>query len=719
MDWSQSPWGPLDEWPVQLRTAWDVVVACPLPMCLMVGQELAMLYNDAFADLLGTKHPMAFGEKASEVVPEVWEHSRVGPLFEATLASGEAFLEESTELVLRRGRGAGEDLGYYMRSGSPVRGAGGEVLGVLHVVIETTEVAERARALARLATSLAVAVTVDDVSKVVLRQAVAAFDAISATLCLPSPAPAVWRMARRHRIEQLSPDEERLPLIWTELSEDLASIVSTALDRSDPYITASGEVVAVPLHAGRGVEAALVVSREASPLPYDAKTVLSAFMELVGEALSRAVVYDAERTTAELLQRTLLPPNLPQSDAVSIAARYEPVSEGTVAGGDFYDSFFLPDGRLAVVIGDVVGRGVMAATVMGQVRAAVRGAALTNSDPDAVMQALDRVVWDLDALWPTSMPLGTVRARPGMAFGGELFVTMLYGTIDPENGDVVVASAGHPVPTVLSGRQARSDGRPRAVPVDLAAGPPLGIRGDRPAHQLRLEVGDMLVAFTDGLIERRGEALSDGEQRLMSILAQAPAGSPRSVAQYVMESMLESSAQEDDCAMLAIGRSPAGHRRAAIVVPPMPESVRAARDWARAQLVDWEIGEGDQHSIVTGISELITNSVLHAGTESHLTLDLDSGVLAVTVADSGNRGEPLLTGADTMAVRGRGLSLVRAISDAFGAHRTSAGTTVWFEVVVDIEARRAAEEGLQTAVVGGRPSVASAPPNGQPERANG
>ena len=136
--------------------------------------------------------------------------------------------------------------------------------------------------------------------------------------------------------------------------------------------------------------------------------------------------------------------------------------------------------------------------------------------------------------------------------------------------------------------------------------------------------------------------------------------------------------------MIAVGRSPVGHRRAAIVVPPMPESVRAARDWAREQLADWRVGEGDQHTIVTGISELITNAVLHAGTESHLTMDLDTGILAVTVADSGNRGEPLLTGADTMAVRGRGLSLVRAIADSFGAHRTSAGTTVWFEVSVEL-----------------------------------
>jgi anti-sigma regulatory factor (Ser/Thr protein kinase) len=356
-----------------------------------------------------------------------------------------------------------------------------------------------------------------------------------------------------------------------------------------------------------------------------------------------------------------------------------------------------------MVIGDVVGRGVMAATVMGQVRAAVRGAALTDSRPASVMSSLDRVVWDLDALWPTSMPLGTPRARPGMAFGGELFVTMLYGMVDPDSGDVTLASAGHPLPALLYGLVARGHGSERGHLVEMGVGPPLGIGGLRPEHHLELEVGDILVAYTDGLLERRGEAFDDGEARLLSVLAEVPPGSPRSVAQHIMEAMVQRSGQEDDCAVLAVGRSPAGHRRASIVVPPMPESVRAARDWAREQLEEWQVREGDQYTVVTGISELITNAVLHAGTESHLTLDLDSGLVAVTVADSGNRGEPLLTGADPLAVRGRGLSLVRAISDSFGSHRTSAGTTVWFDVAVELETGPGAQS-----VVG--------PPGGQAHR---
>jgi anti-sigma regulatory factor (Ser/Thr protein kinase) len=654
-------------------------------MCYMHGERMSMVYNDAFAVLLGDKHPEAFARPAPEVVAEVWEAPSVGPRFRAVLQEGEPFLEEGAELSLSRGRGAngGQDIGYFLRAGSAVVDDDGSVLGVLHLVVETTAAVRRAQAVADLAAALAVAATVDDVCKIVLRQAMTVLDAITATVCLPSPGPARWRMARRHVIEELSPDEERLPLIWAELAPEMSDVVAQAWASGSPYTRKNGELVVLPLRSG-AAEAVLVVERQPAPVPRDVVSLFGTFSHLAGDALSRAVVYDAERTTAELLQRTLLPPSLPQSDDVSVAARYEPVAKGTVAGGDFYDSFFLPDGRLALVIGDVVGRGVMAATVMGQVRAATRGAALTNSDPAVFLHALDRLVWDLDALWPASMPLGTTTARPGMAFGGELFVTMLFGVIDPDSGEVELASAGHCLPMLLRGLVAREGGAPRGEVVDMMVGPPLGIEGTRPLHRLKLDIGDVLVTFTDGLLERRGETFSDSERRFITVLDQVPPGSPRAVCQYIIDAMVHNGGFEDDCAVLVAGRSPAGHRRASVVVPPLPESVRAARDWARDVLTNWGVRGEDQHSVITGISELITNAVLHAGTESHLTLDLDSGLVAVTVGDSGNRGSPQLTGADTMSVRGRGLSLVRAISDSFGTHRSSAGSTVWFEMRVQV-----------------------------------
>ena len=674
--WDDTPLGRLEGWPPALRHAWDWALGCPSPVVLFVGHDLRMIYNEAYAEVIGDHHPKAFTAPAAEVLPEVWEQPQLDELRTALLLD-ESFLHEDATLL----EDAAGRQRQFLRVGSTVRDEG-QVVALLTVVVETSGSAERARAVSDLATALTVAVTVDDVCKTVLRQAASAFDLISATLLLPSTGAGAWRMARRHRIEQLSPDEERLPLIWSEAPPDVAAAAEEAIRSGRSSVSANGDRITVPLHAGPA-RAVLIVSRPPSTVPRDAMQVVTAFTDLVGEALGRAVVFDAERSTAELLQRTLLPANLPQCDEVSIAARYEPVSEGTVAGGDFYDSFFLTDGRIAFLIGDVVGRGVMAATVMGQVRAAARGAALSNPEGPTVLAALDRVVDDLDALWPIAMPLGNQRARPGMAFGGELFVTMLFGVVDPLTGEVELASAGHPPPAVLAGLIARGHGRPRATRAPVSVGPPLGIGGLRPVTRLRLEVGDILVAFTDGLLERRGEDLGDGEGRLLEALEATGPGSPRRIAQHLVDVMVERAGQEDDTAVLAVGRSPADHRRASIVVPPMPESVKAARDWTRAQLEEWGVPDGTGHTVVTGISELITNSVLHAGTESHLGLDLDSGMVSVTVADSGNRGEPQLTGADTMAVRGRGLSLVKAISDAFGAHRTSAGTTVWFEVELD------------------------------------
>lgn len=682
-DWDSTHLGPQSRWLDSVQRVIQIVLASPLPMCYLHGSDLAMVYNDAFAEMLGDKHPGAFSRPAREVLLEVWDRPSVGRLFRAVLEEGRPFMVEGSELSLVRGPGGGDDTGFFLRAGSPVVDDYGAVQGVLHIVVETTTAVRQARAIADLAAALAIAVTVDDVCKIVLRQAMSLFNALTATICLPSPGPAAWRMARRHRIEELSPDEERLPLIWCELSRGVEDVVRQVSEARQPYLRDNGDVLAMPLRSALG-EAVILVERRPEPVPHDVVALLTAFAGVVADALGRAVVFDAERTTAELLQRTLLPPNLPQSDDLSIAARYEPVGAGTVAGGDFYDSFFVPDGRLVVVIGDVAGRGVMAATVMGQVRAATRGAALVDSDPHSLLPSLDRMVWDLDALWPASMPLGNARARPGMAFGGELFVTMLFAIIDPATGETELASAGHCLPVLLRGRLAREGGAPRGELVDMEVGPPLGIEGERPVHRVTLAVGDILLAFTDGLLERRGEALTAAEERLMAVLSDVPPVTPRRVCQHVMEEMMGQAGYEDDCAVIVVGRSPEGHRRSTVVVPPLPESVKAARDWAREQLTGWKVRDEDQYSVVTGVSELITNAVLHAGTESHLSMDLDSGLLAVTVADSGNRGHPQLTGADTSAVRGRGLSLVRALSDAFGAHRTSAGSTVWFEMAVSL-----------------------------------
>lgn len=720
-DWSATALGPRSQWPAAVEHVVTTLLEAPVPVCYQHGPSLAMVYNDAFAMLLGAKHPDAFGQPTRVVVQEVWDQPNVGSAFLQVLETGVPFVEHGVRLALRRGRLATSqpDFGYYTRAGSPVRDDTGAVVGVLHVLLETTEGVERIQAVASLARSLAVAATVDDVCKVALHHAALTLPAVEVQICLPqqmsSPGASAegeaaadlgeFRATRFTPGEAASPLEERLPLIWTPLTGEDRLIVRRALSGERPVLDDGLVVLRMPINGHAG---AVILRVPNTQLPADAHTMLTSAAALVGQAIARAHLFDRERTTAELLQRALLPQALPQSRSFTLAGRYEPVSSGAVAGGDFYDAFPIADGRLVLVIGDVVGRGVAAATVMGQIRAAARGAAISDPEPESVLSSLDELVAGLDALWPASInpgagDLGVI----GRGFGGELFVTMLYGLLDTHSGELTLASAGHCPPAVLpelreaAGQRGRDHGgddpagradpdgpgvpgrrrqRPRIV--DLVTGPPLGLGGVRPVQTLKLDMGEVLLAFTDGLLERRASSLAEGEMRLLEVLDNLSADSPRTVCQQVIESMGDPGGFEDDCALLAVGRLSVEHRSAALVVPPVPEAVRPARDWARAQMNDWGIDEGEQFAVVTGLSELVTNTVLHAGTDAHVSLELDGTRLTLTVSDTGMRGEPTTPAHGGAATRGRGLKLVRSISDAFGTHRSATGSTVWFEVEV-------------------------------------
>jgi serine phosphatase RsbU (regulator of sigma subunit)/anti-sigma regulatory factor (Ser/Thr protein kinase) len=689
-NWADSDLGPRELWPASVEQVIAALFESPVPVCYQHGPRFVMVYNDAFAELLGAKHPAAFGQPAPEVVAEVWDQPNVGRAFEEVLRTGTPFLDEGTELRLARGRGSsGVDVGYFLRAGSAIRDETGTVVGVLHVAIERTEGVRRVQAVADLASDLAVAVTVDDVSKVALRHAMSGLPAREIFICLPLPTQSTgWRVTMRAAGEVPSAEEERLPLVWADLEGGLLGPVEKMAGTGRPYVAESDDLVMFPMQVGRRL-GAVGVRLAGAHLGAELMALVATTVELVGQAMERAQLYDTQRSTAELFQRMLLPQSLPQSGTLALAARYEPAVRGTLPGGDFYDAFTLEDGRMALVIGDVVGRGVMAATVMGQIRAAARGAALSRADPSSVLASVDRVVAGLDALQPVSVPVGGYPDRRAPGYVGELFVTMLYGVLDPDSGRLLLASAGHLAPALLtrfrSGPKANSQGDSpyRAELVDMEAGPPLGVGGDRPVHTMELKVGDLLLAYTDGLLERRNRSIMEGEDHLLRVLSEVAGESPRTVCQQVLEGMVTASGFEDDCALLAVARTPVEHRRATLVVPPLPEAVKPARDWARGQLADWEVPVEQEFSVVTGLSELVTNAVLHAATDAHVTLDLDDHRVTVTVTDTGSVGAPSPGSGDLISARGRGLGLVRSISDAFGTHRTATGSTVWFEVALE------------------------------------
>ncbi len=161
--------------------------------------------------------------------------------------------------------------------------------------------------------------------------------------------------------------------------------------------------------------------------------------------------------------------------------------------------------------------------------------------------------------------------------------------------------------------------------------------------------------------------------------------SPVRACKLVLEAMGADGSFEDDCALLAVRRSPVAHHSESLFVPPLPEAVRPAREWARVQMRAWGIEEGAQFGVVTGLSELVTNAVLHAGTECQITLELEGSRLTATVTDTGTRGGPFVSEATVAGTRGRGLGLVQSISDSFGTHNSARGSTVWFELDVHVQ----------------------------------
>jgi PAS domain S-box-containing protein len=254
-------------------------------------------------------------------------------------------------------------------------------------------------------------------------------------------------------------------------------------------------------------------------------------------AVERASMFEREHTTAETLQRSLLPDRLPTVPGVILEARYLPVTRNMEIGGDWYDAFKLPDGRLAIAAGDVMGKGLTAAAGMGRVRNALRALALTDPRPAAVLAGLDRLfrATELD----------------------EQVTTVSYLVIDPATGEGLAGNAGHLPPLRLS----------QAGPPVLDAiepGTPLGWASPRQQHPFRLPAGNTVVFYSDGLVENRTRGLDTGLDELLAVAGQATPeviGHPDRLLEYLVDRMLAGYEQDDDITVLVL-HMPGQDRRA-------------------------------------------------------------------------------------------------------------------------------------------------------------
>lgn len=270
------------------------------------------------------------------------------------------------------------------------------------------------------------------------------------------------------------------------------------------------------------------------------RTFLQAVAGQCALAVERATFYEREHRNADTLQHSLLPGELPQPLGLVLAACYEPAGSGLRVGGDWYDAFEVPDGRLAVVVGDVMGKGVRAAAGMGRVRSALRALALSDPQPTAVLTGLD------------SLFAATEEE--------EQVTTVLYSLLDTATGDVLVGNAGHPPPLLLSPNRA-----PRLAPYE--PGRPLGAprgrdeAGNRIQQQYRLKPGETAVAFSDGLVENRRRNVHEGLEELVKVAGEAPCEvvrDPQALLDYVFRAMLTDYDQDDDVTLLATHVRPEG-----------------------------------------------------------------------------------------------------------------------------------------------------------------
>ncbi|GAA1154990.1 SpoIIE family protein phosphatase [Streptomyces hebeiensis] len=430
--------------------------------------------------------------------------------------------------------------------------------------------------------------------------------------------------------------------------------------------------LAVPMVAHDKVIGLVQFSRTKGSEPFGERDQALA-VELAARAavcIDNARLYRREHERALILQRSLLPPGDPEAAGLDIACRYLPGNTATEVGGDWFDVIELPGHRTALVVGDVMGRGLRAAVAMGELRTAVRTLALLDLEPAEVLSALDEIARGLGS--PSgAQHASRVAHKSRDADLAEVYLaTCVYAVYDPVTGRCTFANAGHLPPVLVEPDE-------EALMLDVPPGMPLGVGGE-PFEQVEVDLaeGALLALYTDGLVESRDHPLDEGLSGLRGALTRAERPL-EDVADHVL-STLDTRHGEDDIALLmarvqGLPADSVGDWR----LPREPRSVGRARELARTQLVAWDL-EPLVDTVELLVSELVTNAMRYGEGEIRLRLLLDR-TLVCEVWDAG-LVQPRRRRARDTDEGGRGLQLVGQLSAAWGSRRTPRGKTVWFEL---------------------------------------
>nr|WP_202454701.1 SpoIIE family protein phosphatase [Streptomyces sp. SID8367] len=432
--------------------------------------------------------------------------------------------------------------------------------------------------------------------------------------------------------------------------------------------------LAVPMVAHDTVVGLVQFSRTKGSEPFNERDRALA-MELAARAavcIDNARLYRREHERALILQRSLLPPDNPEASGLDIACRYLPGNAATEVGGDWFDVIELPGHRTALVVGDVMGRGLRAAVAMGELRTAVRTLALLDLEPAEVLSALDEIARGLGT--PGGVQQATRAARTANQGGEDLsevyLATCVYAVYDAVTRRCTFANAGHLPPVLVEPGEG-------ALMLDVPPGMPLGVGGE-PFEEVEVELpeGSLLALYTDGLVESRDHPLDEGLSAFRAALDD-PSPALEDVCDHVLNT-LDTHHGEDDIALLMarIQGLPAGNV-GDWTLPREPKSVGRARELTRTQLLAWDL-EPLVDTTELLVSELVTNALRYGEGEIRLRLLLDRS-LVCEVWDAG-LVQPRRRRARDTDEGGRGLQLVGLLSASWGSRRTPRGKTVWFEL---------------------------------------
>jgi serine phosphatase RsbU (regulator of sigma subunit) len=551
----------------------------------------------------------------------------------------------------------------------PLRGPGGDVDGMVILAREASNrdgqlqqdrIALLERVGERLAGSLEIGTTLKHVAEMLVPQ--------FADHCFIDlfQGGQLFRRVMRHARNWVPP-----PGTWAEVGQQihypeghfcrqamgrLDTIVVTDLDL-DPYPAPSAEsmaaareagltsVVAAPLYA-RGellgvmsLALSRLTDREERNYGAPDRDLIGAIAGRVAVAIDNSMLFETERQTALAFQKSLLPQAIPDLDGLEVACRYVPAkpleAQGqgiqTQVGGDWYDIIPLAAGRVGIVIGDVEGRGARAAAIMGQLRAALRAFAQDEKSPADIMRKLDEWCRSLAPADEAGVPL----------VGDPPTASCIYMIYDPWSRELTFANAGHDAPLMVSGGQSRQlEFQYKGVLLGVRG---KGIRG-LPTYKeqtILVPPGAILVFFTDGLTDRRtradgsghyteAEALEMLQQAVRAAAASGDADAVATAAEFAVPGDID-----DDMAILVVRSSPSALASIGRSFPAEPIMVSEARRLAAQTFASWGMDAEQIDLACLLVSEVVTNSVLHAAItpspSGELDFDFDPVIMTAPV----------------------------------------------------------------------------------------